>query len=172
MASIPSAPPPDLPRLRAVPPEEMIAADGVAEYLALSERLKELRGVDFETHGHPAVLLDRTTSARTRVWGWWADGANRDPCLLWASERGWSVTVVEAGALDSEGYERAFWSHRIHLLDLALANALGPFRTLEQLELGVAASDSFGFGDRAGELRSAGSTRTIRPPCPLAATAR
>jgi hypothetical protein len=137
------------------PPPPRPLTDGAAEYLALSERLKLLRGMDFEQHGHPAVVLDRATSPSTLVWGWWADVRPAIPCILWASERGWSVTVVEAGALDSEGYERAFWSHRITLLDLALANAIGPFPTLEQLELNVAADGSFGLGPWACELREA-----------------
>jgi hypothetical protein len=132
-----------------------VAADAVAEYLTLSDRLKHLRGTEFEMHGHPAVVLDRATTSTTRVWGWWADADTPVPCMLWATERGWSVTAVEAGAFDTEGYERTFWAHRIALLDLALANALGPFPTLEELELNVAADGSFGFGPWGEELRAA-----------------
>lgn len=131
------------------------ASDRAAEYLHLSDALKQLRGVDFEAYDHPAVLVDRATPAATRVWGWWADAEPAVPCLLWASERGWSATVVEPAELDGAGYERAFWSHRIVLLDLSLANALGPCSTLEELELKVAAEGSFGFGTWAVQLRSA-----------------
>ena len=134
------------------------AADRAAEYLHLSDALKQLRGVDFETHDHPAVALDGATPPATRVWGWWADAQPVQrplPCMLWASERGWSATVVEPGELDGAGYERAFWSHRIGLIDLCLANALGPFPTLEELELNVAAEGSFGFGTWAAQIRSA-----------------
>lgn len=155
MTSTPVQAPAPLPRLRAVAPVAEIASGAVAEYLALSDRLKHLRGSEFETHGHPAVVLDRATSPTTRVWGWWADAETPVPCVLWASERGWSVTAVEAGDLDSEGYERAFWVHRVALLDLALANAVGPFPTLEELELNVAADGSFGFGSWGEELRAA-----------------
>jgi hypothetical protein len=126
-----------------------------AEYVSLSESLKQLRGADFEDHAHPAVVLDGATGPTVRVWGWWAEAQPALPCILWASERGWSVTVVEPGALDTEGYERTFWSHRINLLDLAIANALGPYPTLELLELNVAAEDSFGSGAWACELRTA-----------------
>jgi len=135
------------------------AADRAAEYLHLSDALKQLRGVEFETHDHPAVVIDVATPPATRVWGWWADaqepGQQPVPCVLWATERGWSATIVEAGELDGAGYERAFWSHRIGLIDLSLANALGPFPTLEELELNVAAEGSFGFGTWAVQLRSA-----------------
>lgn len=147
--------PPGLPRPRAVAPDEVGSPTVLEEYLALSGRLKLLRGVDFEMHAHPAVVLDRATAPGTLVWGWWADVEPKLPCLLWAGERGWSATVVEAGALDTEGYERAFWSHRITLLDLALANAVGPFPTLEQLELSIAAHGSFGFGRREALIREA-----------------
>jgi hypothetical protein len=74
---------------------------------------------------------------------------------MWCGEAGWSATVVEPDALDSEGYERDFWSHRIKLLDLALANALGPHRALEDLELHVAAVASWGLGARAVEIKRA-----------------
>jgi len=127
---------------------------GPSEYLALSDCLKQLPGADFETHGHPAVVLDRATPDSTRVWGWWAQAEPPVPCMLWASDRGWSATVVEPGAFDSEGYERAFWSHRINLLDLALANAIGPFPTLDRLELNVAVDSSFGAGAWAVQLTS------------------
>jgi hypothetical protein len=143
------------------PPEQAAPATGVTctaaavEYLFLGDRLKQLRGSDFETNDHPAAVLDRATGPGVRVWGWWADAESPIPCLLWASERGWSATVVEPCALDSEGYERPFWAHRVNLLDLALANAIGPVPTLEQLELNVAADDSFGFGVLAQRLRSA-----------------
>lgn len=147
--------PPRSPALRAVQPGELGVSRTVQEYVAVSERLKHLRGADFETHGHPAVILDRATSPATQVWGWWAESEPRLPCLLWAGERGWSITVVEPGALDSEGYERAFWAHRIHLLDLALANAMGPFHTLDELELAVSTESSFGLGCWGVEIRSA-----------------
>ena len=161
--------PPRSPSLRLVGPDEIGASRAVAEYVALSDRLKHLRGVDFETHDHPAVVLDRATSPATRVWGWWADAEPRLPCLMWASERGWSITVVEPGALDSEGYERALWSHRIHLLDLALANAMGPFTTLEELEVAVSTESSFGLGSWGTDVRSAvlwgvAQLRTARAP--------
>ena len=108
------------------------------QYLALSESLKRIPGGDFERHGHPAVLLDRATGPALRVWGWWSGGELRLPCLLWAGDLGWSATVVEPDAIDGEGYERVFWAHRVKLVDLALANAIGPCRTLEDLELRVA----------------------------------
>ena len=131
---------------------------GQSQYLLLSERLKQLPGSKFETHHHPAVIVDLATGPSTRVWGWWTDeteGQPALPCLLWAGELGWSATVVEPDVFDSEGYERSFWSHRIKLLDLAIANALGPCPTLEQLELHVAADESFGPSARAGQLRGA-----------------
>lgn len=129
-------------------------------YRALIDCLKRLRGADFEDHGHPAVLLDRATPASTLVWGWWATespapSAPATPCLLWADQHGWSATVIEPGELDGAGYERAFWSHRVNLLDLALANAIGPFPTLEQLEAAVAAESSFGAGAWALQLAAA-----------------
>ena len=130
---------------------------GQAQYLLLSEQLKQLAGSRFETLHHPAVVLDLATGSSTRVWGWWtdeSDGHPALPCLLWAGELGWSATVVEPDVFDSEGYERAFWSHRIKLLDLALANALGPYPTLEQLELHVA-DESLGADSWHVELRGA-----------------
>jgi hypothetical protein len=109
-----------------------------AQYLALSESLKRLPGSDFERYAHPAVVLDRATGPGLRVWGWWSGGDRELPCLLWSGELGWSATVVEPDALGSAGYEQLFWAHRVKLLDLALANAIGPCRTLEDLELRVA----------------------------------
>ena len=123
-----------------------------AQYLCLSASLKKLPGQRFETHAHPAVVLDHATGSTTRVWGWWTSGRPTIPCLLWVGELGWSATAVEPDAFDTEGYERVFWSHRIKLLDLALANALGPYPALEQLELQVAADASFGVGSRAAEV--------------------
>ena len=122
-------------------------APGYAQYLWLSDLLKQLPGRSFETHRHPAVLLDLATGPSVRVWGWWTSGgAGRPavPCVLWAGDLGWSVAVVEPDVFDTAGYERPFWSHRIRLLDLALANALGPFPTVEQLELEVGAESSLG----------------------------
>ena len=109
-----------------------------AEFLSLGDDLKRCRGQEYEDHDHPAVLMDRATNPSVRVWGWWADTEPRLPCILWSSERGWSATVVEPDGIDAPGYELAYWSHRVKLLDLALANALGPFRTLTSLELHVA----------------------------------
>jgi len=108
------------------------------ELLSLGEDLKRCRGKEYEDHDHPAVLVDRATRPSVRVWGWWADTEPRLPCILWSSERGWSATVVEPDDIDGPGYEMAYWSHRVKLLDLALANALGPYRTLPALELHVA----------------------------------
>ena len=115
------------------------------QYLLFSEALKEVPGRQFERHHHPAVVLDRATGPSTRVWGWWTPQHPARPCLLWSSGRGWGTAVVEPDAFDAEGYELAYWSHRIRLLDLALANALGPFATLKDLELHVALS-CFGLG--------------------------
>ena len=117
----------------------------LAQYLTLSEGLKRLPGSEFEKHRHPAVVLDRATGPDVRVWGWWSGGDGKLPCLLWADALGWSATVVEPDAFDSEGYERVFWSHRIKLLDLALANAIGPCKKLAGLELRVAGDTSFGL---------------------------
>jgi hypothetical protein len=131
---------------------------GRAQYLLLSGALMRLPGRTFEVHGHPAVVLDIATGPRTRVWGWWApETAERPavPCLLWAGELGWSATAVEPDMFDSEGWERAFWSHRIKLLDLALAGALGPFPTLEDLQLQVTAEADAGPGYRAEEVTGA-----------------
>jgi hypothetical protein len=128
---------------------------GQAEYLLLSDALKQLPGRAFEGHGHPAVVLDRASGPSVRVWGWWSGESPALPCLVWCGARGWSATVVEPDTLDSEGYEREFWSHRIKLLDLALANALGPYPALEDLELNVAAVANWGLGARATEVKRA-----------------
>lgn len=117
----------------------------LAQYLTLSEGLKRLPGSEFEKHRHPAVVLDRATGPDVRVWGWWSGGDTELPCLLWTDDQGWSATVVEPDAFDSEGYERVFWSHRIKLLDLALANAIGPCKKLADLELRVAGDTSYGL---------------------------
>lgn len=113
-----------------------------AEFLKLSEDLKQFRGLDFEDHDHPGVMLDRATDPSVRVWGWWTPDDPGIPCLLWCGKWGWSATLVEPDELGSPGYELAFWSHRIKLLDLALANALGPHPTLGELELHIAADAS------------------------------
>ena len=111
------------------------------EFLMLSDALKECKGRDFESHHHPAVVFDRATGPAVRVWGWWTEDDPAVPCLLWCGERGWSTTMVEPDELGSPGYELAFWSHRIRLLELALANCLGPCPTLGELELQVAADE-------------------------------
>lgn len=121
----------------------------LAEYLALSDALKRLPGTAFEDHDHPAVILERATGPTFRVWGWWATGT-RLPCLLWASDHGWSATTVEPDEFDSEGYERVFWCHRIKLLDLALGSALGPCPTLARLELLVASDPGQSLAGYAG----------------------
>lgn len=41
-----------------------------AEFIALGDALKRLPGELFETHDHPAALLEEATSASIRVWGW------------------------------------------------------------------------------------------------------
>ena len=128
---------------------------GQAEYMWFSDALKRLPGHSFENHGHPAVVLDRVSGPSTRVWGWWTQGSPALPCLLWCGKRGWSATVVEPDALDSQGYERVFWSHRIKLLDLALANALGPYPRLEDLEMHAAADASFGPGVHGSDVKAA-----------------
>jgi hypothetical protein len=112
------------------------------EFLMLSDALKECRGRDFENHNHPAVVFDRATGPSVRVWGWWTAGDPAIPCLLWCGERGWSATLVEPDELDGPGYELRFWSHRIKLLDVALANCLGPCATLGELERRVASDVS------------------------------
>ena len=117
-----------------------------AEFLMLSDALKQCRGRDFESHDHPGVVFDRATGPSVRVWGWWTQDEPAIPCLLWCGEWGWSATLVEPDGLDSPGYELAFWSHRIKLLDLALANGVGPHLTLSELELHVAADASLPLG--------------------------
>jgi hypothetical protein len=124
-----------------------------AQYQALSQRLKRLAGSEFETYHHPAVILDRATGPEVRVWGWWSGGDSELPCMLWAGDLGWSATVVEPDAFDTEGYERVFWSHRIKLLDLALANCLGPSKTLEDLELRVAGDPTNGLDASWADLQ-------------------
>jgi hypothetical protein len=124
------------------------------QYLWFSDALKRLPGQAFENHHHPAVVLDRVSGPSTRVWGWWTQGDPALPCLLWCGEQGWSATVVEPDALDTKGYERVFWSHRIKLLDLALANALGPCRSLEELEMYAAADASFGLGTPGSTVKA------------------
>lgn len=138
-----------------------------AQYLAISDALKELSGSAFESHGHPAVLLDRVTGTSTLVWGWWTEEAPQLPCLLWFREPGWSAAVVRADMFDGEGYEREFWAHRIRLLDFALANALGPFPALEDLELEVTTAAGFGLGTRDAETKRAlhWGIRHLRAAC-------
>jgi len=125
------------------------------QYLSLSDALKRLPGEAFEDHDHPAVLLDRVAGPSVRVWGWWTPGTVQRPCLLWCGDAGWSATVVEPVMFDPSGYELRFWTHRIQLLDVALANALGPYPTLEDLEVHVAAESSFGIGPESPRLRRA-----------------
>jgi hypothetical protein len=126
-----------------------------AEFLMLSDALKQCRGQDFENHGHPGVVFDRATGPSIRVWGWWTQDEPAIPCLLWCGEHGWSATVVEPDELDGPGYELAFWSHRIKLLDLALANALGPYPSLRELELHVAADTALGLGSHGSRMTEA-----------------
>jgi hypothetical protein len=121
----------------------IILSPAESQYLRLGEGLKRVPGRLYEQHGHPAVILDRATGPGAQVWGWWTGGRPARPCLLWSSRQGWGATVVEPAAVDAEGYERALWWHRVKLLDLALARALGPCPTLEELELKV---PSAGFG--------------------------
>lgn len=125
------------------------------EFLALSDALKRCRGQEFEEHSHPAALLERATSPSVRVWGWWTNSDRELPCLLWCSERGWFATVVEPDGIDEPGYELSFWSHRVKLLDLALANALGPHPTLGLLELHVAADSTLVLGPYGSAVREA-----------------
>jgi hypothetical protein len=134
----------------------------LAEYLSLSDCLKRLPGSEFETHDHPAVVLDRATGPSTQVWGWWADDESTLPCLVWRSARGWSAAVVEPDELDSEGYERPSWTHRVKLLDLALATAIGPCATIAELESQVAADGSFGFGENAEDVQMAVLSGLVR----------
>ncbi|RNM12284.1 hypothetical protein [Nocardioides pocheonensis] len=132
-----------------------VAKTAQEEFLALSDVLKRCRGQEFEEHSHPAVLLDRATSPSVRVWGWWASSERKLPCLLWCSERGWFATVVEPDEIGAPGYELAFWSHRVRLLDLAFANALGPHPTLGVLELHVAADSTVVLGPYGSAVREA-----------------
>lgn len=128
------------------------------QYLLLSGLLMMLPGVAFERHPHPAMVLDLATGPRTSVWGWWSepiDGEPPVPCLLWAGDLGWSATTVEPDIFDTDGYERSFWSHRIKLLDLAIANATGPFPTLEELGRRVSEDLDLDLGDRAAALAGA-----------------
>jgi hypothetical protein len=133
----------------------VMTATRLTEFLMLSDALKQCRGRDFESHHHPAVVFDRATGPSVRVWGWWTQDNPAIPCLLWCGERGWSATLVEPDELDGPGYELAFWSHRIKLLDLALANALGPHPTLGELELHVAADASLPLEQHGSRRREA-----------------
>lgn len=117
-----------------------------SEFLTLSDALKHRRGDEFETHDHPAVIFDRATGPTVRVWGWWTRTTPRVPCLLWSSERGWSATAVEPTEIDGPGYELPHWSHRIRLLDTALANSVGPHLTLALLELYIASDSTLPLG--------------------------
>ena len=116
-----------------------------AEFRSISDALKRRRGAEFEEHEHPAALVDRATDTSVQVWGWWTATAPRLPCLVWSGERGWCATVVEPADAGAPGYELAHWSHRIQLLDLALANAIGPHATLGLLELHVALDATLGL---------------------------
>jgi hypothetical protein len=70
-------------------------------------------------------------------------------------ELGWGATTVEPDVFDAEGYECPSWSHRIKLLDLAVANATGPFPTLEALRRRVNDDIDPHLGDRAVALGGA-----------------
>jgi len=129
----------------------MIVSPGHTQYLLFSEALKDVPGRRYEQHRHPAVVLDGATGPGTQVWGWWTRGTPGRPCLLWSAARGWGATVVAPEVVGADGYERAYWSHRIKLLDVALARASGPSRTLQELELQVS-SAGFGLGRDGGEL--------------------
>jgi hypothetical protein len=129
-----------------------------AQYLLLSDLLMLVPGVTFARHPHPAAVLDLATGPRTSVWGWWSepfDGEPPVPCLLWVGELGWSVTTVEPDVFDTEGYECSFWSHRIKLLDLAIANATGPLPTLDALRRRVSDDLDPRLGERAAALGGA-----------------
>lgn len=131
------------------------AGRGMAQYFLLGDLLKLLPGSVFEQHTHPAAVLDLATGPGTSVWGWWSTGADGEasvPCLLWAGELGWSATTVEPDLFDTDGYERSFWSHRIKLLDLAIANAIGPFPTLEELQYRVAEDAALDVGCRSAAV--------------------
>lgn len=126
------------------------------EFFALSDALKRYRGYEFEQPSHPAVLLDRATGSTAQVWGWWAATPDRQvPCILWCTDRGWSTTAVEPDEIGAPGYELAHWSHRIKLLDLALANAYGPHSSLGKLELHVAADTALPLGQYGPVIREA-----------------
>jgi len=129
-----------------------------AQYLLLSDLLMLVPGSEFERHPHPATVLDLATGPRTSVWGWWSeplDAAAAVPCLLWAGDLGWSATTVEPDVFDTQGYECSVWSHRIKLLDLAVANATGPFRTLDELRRRVSDDIDPALGDRSAALAGA-----------------
>jgi hypothetical protein len=129
----------------------IILSPGQTQYLLFSEALKDVPGRQYEQHRHPAVILDRATGPGTQVWGWWTRSRPARPCLLWSAARGWGATAVAPEVVGADGYERAFWSHRSNLLDLALARALGPYPTLQELELQVP-SAGLGLGRDGGEL--------------------
>jgi hypothetical protein len=146
---------------RTEPAPGSVAADSERrreQYLLLSGLLMLVPGASFEQHPHPATILDRATGPRTSVWGWWSeplDGGARVPCLLWAGDLGWSATTVEPDVFDTEGYECPFWTHRIKLLDLAIANATGPFPTLEALRRRVTDDLDLDLGELAALLGGA-----------------
>lgn len=129
----------------------IILAPDHTPHRRFSVALKVIPGRLYEQHRHPAVILDRATGPGTHVWGWWTGGSPARPCLLWSAGRGWGATVVEPEVVGADGYEHASWSHRIKLLDLALARALGPCPTLQELELQVP-STGFGRGRDGDEL--------------------
>jgi hypothetical protein len=103
-------------------------------FLLFSELLEDIPGREYEQHRHPAVILDRAMGPGTQVWGWWTRGRPARPCLLWCGERGWGAAVVDPQLLGLGPYEHASWPHRIRMLDRALATALGPYPTLDELE--------------------------------------
>ena len=129
----------------------IILSPGQTQHLLFSEALKDIPGCQYEQHRHPAVILDRATGSETQVRGWWTRGRPARPCLLWSAARGWGATAVAPEVVGADGYERVFWSHRVKLLDLALARAMGPYPTLQELELQVP-SAGFGPGQDGGEL--------------------
>jgi hypothetical protein len=149
------------PAPRHTPPPRSIPsyAEGrKAQYLLLSGLLMLVPGAAFERHPHPATVLDLATGPRTSVWGWWSEpleGGAPVPCLLWAGELGWSATTVEPDVFDTEGYECSFWSHRIKLLDLAVANATGPLPTLDELRQRVSADVDPDLGERSAAMAGA-----------------
>jgi hypothetical protein len=128
------------------------------EYLVLSGLLTVVPAGTCARHRHPAHVLDLATGPRTSVWGWWAEpvgGESPVPCLLWAGELGWSAAAVEADTLDGRGYATSSWSQRATLLDLALANATGPFRTVDQLCQRVSDDVHPDLGDRSAAVAGA-----------------